>query len=309
MAEYGIIYKKQWRQENFVVLDDDAQKLLFYLQTGPHGNMSGIFYFHIYQICAERSFQWLPERATKSFNDLLKYEWIQYDNANKIVLINNWFDEHFLNANMLKKALAELSELPYSPLLKIFITQLDSKNCLLTKGIRQSFKKSLGERFPQCLPESLPPSVTDDEDETGSVTEGREIPLHPDLLESVDYESFVNLFNDLCPSLPRVAKITDARRDRIKKRWKEYPNWESWRTLFARIEASKFLIGKAPGKDGGEPFIASFDWILEPKNLTKIIEGNYDNRGNGQRPVKAGTDNKQLADKYRRFDGPAGSTH
>ena len=47
------------------------------------------------------------------------------------------------------------------------------------------------------------------------------------------------------------------------------------RRLFAFIEASDFLAGRS--KD----WTANFDWVLKPKNLTKIIEGQYVNEGRG----------------------------
>lgn len=49
----------------------------------------------------------------------------------------------------------------------------------------------------------------------------------------------------------------------------------SFDELFSLVENSDFLTGRN-GKWSG----CGFDWILQPSNLTKIIEGNYLNKAN-----------------------------
>src|SRR5262249_31084708 len=48
---------------------------------------------------------------------------------------------------------------------------------------------------------------------------------------------------------------------------------DEWRSFCERIAASDWLTGKS---DRG--WCATFAWVLEPKNLRKVVEGNYDNR-------------------------------
>ena len=52
--------------------------------------------------------------------------------------------------------------------------------------------------------------------------------------------------------------------------------------LFERAQQSDFLTGR-DGKGGG----FGFDWVLDPKNRQKIIEGNYDNRGQPTKSVNS----------------------
>ena len=87
-----------------------------------------------------------------------------------------------------------------------------------------------------------------------------------------DYQSVIDLFNSICKSLPKVQKITDKRRKAIKNAHKLLGGM-SFDELFAKVENSDFLTGRT-GKWSG----CGFDWILTPSNLTKIIEGNYDNK-------------------------------
>lgn len=56
---------------------------------------------------------------------------------------------------------------------------------------------------------------------------------------------------------------------------------EVWRIFCRRIKASAFLRG-----NNGR-WRASFDWVLEPKHITKIEEGDYDDRPNGQRKSRS----------------------
>ena len=81
----------------------------------------------------------------------------------------------------------------------------------------------------------------------------------------------VDLYNQKCPSLPQVEKLTDGRIRSINARLKEYTEDELIKG-FEKAEASAFLRGEN-GK-----WKASFDWIMKPGNLQKINEGNYDDK-------------------------------
>lgn len=95
----------------------------------------------------------------------------------------------------------------------------------------------------------------------------------------------VKVWNEVCVSLPKVLRLSDARRDKVKARLREWggDNPEEMiakaREFFNRIEASDFLTGRS-GK-----WKASFDWLFDSRNnWIKVAEGNYDNkRGSGSR--------------------------
>ena len=86
----------------------------------------------------------------------------------------------------------------------------------------------------------------------------------------VDVQSIVEAFNSICASLPKVRGLSDQRRKAIRKAVKQV---EDFPALFKKVEASDFLTGRSGNWNG-----CGFDWILKPANLTKILEGNYDNR-------------------------------
>lgn len=95
----------------------------------------------------------------------------------------------------------------------------------------------------------------------------------------------VKVWNEVCVSLPKVLRLSDARRDKVTARLREWggDNPEEMiakaREFFNRIEASDFLTGRS-GK-----WKASFDWLFDSRNnWIKVAEGNYDNkRGGGSR--------------------------
>lgn len=88
----------------------------------------------------------------------------------------------------------------------------------------------------------------------------------------VPYQAIVDLFNKSLPELPTVKIITDKRKKHLKARWNtshKTSNIFWWDDLFGRIRESDFLMGRKTD------FQASFDWIINPANFVKIVEGNY----------------------------------
>lgn len=88
----------------------------------------------------------------------------------------------------------------------------------------------------------------------------------------VDYDGIKDAYNTLCPSLPAVRSLSDARKKAIKARLNSYSE-DDLREAFIKAEASDFLKGK-----NNRNWQANFDWIIKDANLAKILDGNYDNR-------------------------------
>lgn len=89
--------------------------------------------------------------------------------------------------------------------------------------------------------------------------------------EVFNYKNIVNLFNEICVSLPKVKEINDERKRKIKNADKKLNG--DYKTFFEKVENSDFLSGR-----NGAWRNCCFDWIFKPANITKIMEGNYDNR-------------------------------
>lgn len=99
--------------------------------------------------------------------------------------------------------------------------------------------------------------------------------------ESTIVGDVVMEYNRICKSLPEVRAITDKRKKAIKARWKENgKSLEFFIDYFQRVEDSNFLSGRS-GKD----WKANFDWIMNPTNMAKVLEGNYDNKQTAQQSI------------------------
>lgn len=103
-------------------------------------------------------------------------------------------------------------------------------------------------------------------------------------------EKLVELYHELLPACPRVARLTPARTATLRARWRDEarPNREKhagyatveegiayWRRFFGWVAQSNFLTGKGPDRNGAPPFLATLSWLSKAENFAKVIEGNY----------------------------------
>ncbi|HPV30731.1 MAG TPA: hypothetical protein PLT30_14795 [Deltaproteobacteria bacterium] len=114
---------------------------------------------------------------------------------------------------------------------------------------------------------------------TKSHPNGCDSPVEPDKV-ICPHNEIVDLYHQLLPSLPRVVSWHDTRQKYLRSRWQERPerqNLQWWSEFFNRVSRSDFLMGRVPPKNGGKPFKADLEWLVRPLNLTKVLEGRYDN--------------------------------
>lgn len=85
----------------------------------------------------------------------------------------------------------------------------------------------------------------------------------------------VEIYHDaMCPSgCPRVIKITPPRKASALQRLKDCGGMEGWRMAMGRARASPFLTGAS-----SNGWKADFDFFLQAKSFTKLLEGSYDAR-------------------------------
>ena len=99
-----------------------------------------------------------------------------------------------------------------------------------------------------------------------------ELDTHTSAPARVSAQSIIDLFNSLCPSLPSVETLNDARQTKIDALLGTY-SIDQFKRCFENAESSSFLKG---GGDKG--WQASFDWIIDENNFPKVLEGNYANK-------------------------------
>ena len=96
--------------------------------------------------------------------------------------------------------------------------------------------------------------------------------IEPVVKEKIDYASVVNMYNEICKSYPKVKSLSDSRKKAIKARLVKH-TMEEIKEVFEKAEASDFMRGC-----NSKIWQASFDWMIMDRNMTKILDGNYDNR-------------------------------
>ena len=100
----------------------------------------------------------------------------------------------------------------------------------------------------------------------------------PPKTDRTDYQAVLDAFHELCPSLPKVLKLSDSRKKAIKARLNDF-GLEEIKRAFALTEQSDFLKG-----NNANGWQAGFDWLMKPANLTKVLEGNYENKHKAGKP-------------------------
>lgn len=88
---------------------------------------------------------------------------------------------------------------------------------------------------------------------------------------SIPYQEVMSIYNTTCVSYPRCKSMSEARKKAIRARFNAGYTLDDFRVLFKKAEASSFLKGK-----NNRNWSATFDWLLKDANMSKVLDGNYD---------------------------------
>ncbi len=99
---------------------------------------------------------------------------------------------------------------------------------------------------------------------------------------TIDFQNIVDNYNLICVSLPKVIRLTEARKKAIKSAIELIGQEEDFKAFFEKVNTSDFLCGRTEKAWAG----CGFDWILKRSNLIKILEGCYDNRNANKTKIK-----------------------
>lgn len=90
------------------------------------------------------------------------------------------------------------------------------------------------------------------------------------------YQQIADLYHEKLPMLPKVVKLTDARKKAIRARWKgDADNLEFWSDYFEYVAKSKFLTGRVDPPPGRKQFLADIDFLIRESTIIKTQEGKY----------------------------------
>jgi hypothetical protein len=81
-----------------------------------------------------------------------------------------------------------------------------------------------------------------------------------------------------------VQKRTGTRDAQLRARLKDVGGIDGWKLALEKAQASDFLCGRAPPRDGRAPFRADLDFLIRESSFVKLMEGKYDNRQAAQGP-------------------------
>lgn len=237
---------KMWKDDKFRNATDQEKLLFIYLLTNNHRNLVGLYFIPKQYMAADLS--WASQGLSNVLSNLEQKGFIKYDSTAEIVFITRFLKYNKLqNPKQVIRAIKDLRDLPQTGLmedLRLYI---------------EEFEDDYLEPLIACL-RSI--DVPEEPEATTRKKEKKEPP----------YEKIKELYNEICEDCRTVMKLSDKRKRHLKQRWKEYPDLKWWEEYFKKIQKSDFLTGKKTD------FVADFDWVINPNNLLKIIEGRYDNR-------------------------------
>jgi len=307
---YTKIRESFWTDEKVCRIPDKGKLAYLYLLTSPHRNILGLYRLPVaYMAC---DLCWEPREANEAIKCLEEAGLIVYDEKSAFVLVRGFLKHNRPeNPNQIKAAMARLKEVEGNPLLPALYQELNGmedtcldplRNRLETlldpfgnssETVREPFGNRFGtvsdkEEEEEEEEEKEKGEEEEEEEEEGrpricaarkSLSPGGDQPHKPRLSRiKVPYQQIVDLYNNLCPGLPKVVTLNDERKRALSARWHTSPEFQTlafWQGFWERVWLADWLCGRIEGKDG-RSFMADFDWCIRPRNFTRIIEGRYD---------------------------------
>ena len=237
MADRRMFTKKVTDDDNFQSLSASAQALYLHLSMAADDD----------GFCNQVAVSMFKAHASvQDLQALLEKRYI-YQFENGVIVIKHW-----RMANALRKD-------RYTPTaFQEELAQLDLK-----PNGAYTWLPDGCQTVAECLPQ----------DSTGKDSI-KDIKNTPTVYKKDPADEVMELYNEMCPSLPRARALSDARRKHIKKRLVDH-NIDEITLAFQKAEASDFCTGRK----GGASKWCNLDWMMKSENnLLKILEGNYDNK-------------------------------
>lgn len=95
--------------------------------------------------------------------------------------------------------------------------------------------------------------------------------------DAIPFNKIVEAYHEAMPENPRVRTMSETTRGHVRSRWnedKDRRRLDWWIEYFKYCNTCPLLVGKVPRKDA-PPWIATFQWLVLPTNMEKVINGNY----------------------------------
>lgn len=175
---YRKIYVRLWRNPDFRKFRSDDKVMTMYLLSGPQTNRLGLY--HVNAGGAADDLGWTLKKIRKHREHVCAtFNW-SFDEAANVIFIPSWWDFNDVRENLkvLQGALADLTEVPSSPLITSFLTNLQ----YIPSTLHYLFE---GLSRKRAIPESKPISGTQEQEqekEQEQEQEGSSAVAEPSLL-------------------------------------------------------------------------------------------------------------------------------
>ena len=286
MSKYRKVDPRIWNDAKFTSLDDGAKLVFFMLLTHPSMTALGAMRATLSGLAEELG--WEAEAFREAFAKVCAKGMAEHDKKACLVALPNFLRYNPPESpNVIKAWVAALDLLPECELK----TRVVARSKDFAEGLSKGFAEALPDVFAKGMPYQEQEQEQEQEKEAPTVLVAASASTDDDLCPKCPYQKLSDAWRENTQSLPLpkpVAEWNDSRRTTIRARWKEkwklgkYADEASglayWGRLFAFVEASDFLAGRAKPSPGRErAFVADIDWIFNSTNLQKIIEGKYAN--------------------------------
>lgn len=271
MARYRKIDPRIWNDAKFSALSDRAKLVFFMLLTHPNMTAIGAMRGTAPGLAAELG--WNLEAFAEAFREVLSKGMAEHDERACLIALPKFISYNPPESpNVVKAWVGALDLLPECDLKTRVVVR--SKD--YAEGLKDGFAKALPEAFAKSMP--IQKQEQEQEQKEKILPSGYGAPpAEPrPKTPTIPYDDILAAYHESLPMLPAVRLLTDARRKKIKSRWHELADRQSldyWQRFFAYVAKSDFLTGRS-----GKWSSCSFDWLFEPGNHLKVVEGNYENR-------------------------------
>lgn len=109
-------------------------------------------------------------------------------------------------------------------------------------------------------------------------TTSNEVVVGNDVANSCPHQEIIAIYHETLAVGTRIRVWNGTRMKHLQARWREDAKRQRldwWKRFFEYVAESEFLTGRAPTAHGRDPFVVSLDWLVNPQNFAKVIEGRY----------------------------------
>lgn len=291
MRTYGRVHTAFWTDSRVRKYSDRARTMAQYLLTCPQSNMVGAFLLP--DAYAADDLGWTLQEVKKSVSELFENGFCKRFADGRHIAICNFLKYNPVESSVVGKSIArQFLQLPKDSALAETIQYL----------IQQSVR--LPESFANDLRTISYSTATASETAIATATAQEEGPTSPVAIPeeiAQDITDALRAYNSVAGRVgwAEAEKITKPRIRGIALRLRDCGGLEPWLALMSRAEASDFLTGRSPRSQEHAGWAPDLDWLIQPKNFTKLMEGSYDNRSS----VSKRTAIDNIAEGLRRAAG------